>query len=230
MNKHHQEILAEIKRASSAKKIPPGVLGTPHLCYSLTNPQKRRMVGAWWKTHRDIAVKEFIFLLDSLYRGRSYDEKTLAGLFLETSRFQAEIKPKQIGEWLNFLEGWAEVDTTCQSSFSPKELLSRWPEWKSLLENLVRDKNINKRRASLVLLVKSARHSADPRLAELALANIEKLKTEKDVLITKAISWLLRGLVKHHRKTIEDYLEKNADSLPSVALRETATKLKTGRK
>ena len=229
-NRYHLEILAEIKRVAPAKKIPPRVLGTPHPCYSLSNPQKRKLVSVWYKVHRDISVKEFVYLLDSLYRGKSYDEKTLAGILLETGRFHLEIKPKKVGEWLNFLEGWAEIDTTCQSSFSPKELLGRWSKWKSLLEELVKDKNIHKRRASLVLLTKSVRESADSRLAKIAFANIEKLKSEKEVLITKAVSWLLRSLIKHHKKEVAAYLKKNQTSLPKIALRKTLNKLKTGKK
>ncbi|MBI2314815.1 DNA alkylation repair protein [Candidatus Daviesbacteria bacterium] len=35
-------------------------------------------------------------------------------------------------------------------------------------------------------------------MADLAFENIDKLKAEKDVLITKAISWVLRSLIKNH--------------------------------
>ncbi len=222
--------MKEIKKVKPRRPIPPRVLGTTHSLYSLNNPQKRKIVGAWWKNHRRVPVKEFISLLDSLYRGKSYDEKTIAGMLLETSRFQTEIKPQKIGEWLDFLQGWAEVDTTCQSSFEAKDLLGQWPAWQKLIGNLVKDENINKRRASLVLLVKPVRSGGDKRLAELAFINIDLLKREKEVLITKAISWLLRSLIKHHKKAAADYLRKNQGKLPGIAVRETQIKLATGRK
>ena len=78
------------------------------------------------------------------------------------------------------------------------------------------------------MLTKPLRESADLRLARLAFANIGKLKSDKDILITSAVSWLLRALIKNHRQEVEDYLKDNSDSLPKIALRETRNKLKSG--
>jgi 3-methyladenine DNA glycosylase AlkD len=87
-----------------------------------------------------------------------------------------------------------------------------------------------KRRASLVLLTRPLRESDDPRLARLAFAIIGRLKHEKDILVTKAVSWLLRALIKYHRREVEAYLEDNMDTLPKIAVRETRNKLQSGRK
>jgi len=54
---------------------------------------------------------------------------------------------------------------------------------------------------------------------------IERLKIEKEDIITKALSWLLRSMVANYRDDVADYLEKNKDSLPPVAVRETERKL-----
>jgi 3-methyladenine DNA glycosylase AlkD len=80
------------------------------------------------------------------------------------------------------------------------------------------------------LLTKPVRDSDDTRLADLAFANIDKLKQDREILVTKAISWLLRDLIKNHRQKVEKYLQKNEDTLPRIAVRETRTKLLTGRK
>jgi 3-methyladenine DNA glycosylase AlkD len=74
------------------------------------------------------------------------------------------------------------------------------------------------------------RDSEDARLADFAFMNIDKLKKEREILVTKAISWLLRDLIKHNRPRVETYLKENEDTLPKIALRETRTKLLTGRK
>ena len=92
-----------------------------------------------------------------------------------------------------------------------------------------KDKNIHKRRASLVLLCSPLRKSEDLRLAAISLQNVCRLKGEKEILITKAISWVLRSMVKHHRATLEMYLNEES-GLPAIALRETMRVLKTGRK
>jgi 3-methyladenine DNA glycosylase AlkD len=70
----------------------------------------------------------------------------------------------------------------------------------------------------------------DERLAEVAFRNIDRLKSEKAVLITKAISWLLRSMVKHYKADVASYIKKSADTLPKIAVRETMVKLKTGKK
>jgi 3-methyladenine DNA glycosylase AlkD len=74
------------------------------------------------------------------------------------------------------------------------------------------------------------RRSSDARLRDLAFQNIDKLKSERPILITKAVSWLLRSMLAHHRDAVASYLEAHAPTLPSLALRETRNKLMTGRK
>jgi 3-methyladenine DNA glycosylase AlkD len=81
-----------------------------------------------------------------------------------------------------------------------------------------------------VLLCSPVRKHEDEYLATQAIANIEKLKHEKEILITKAISWLLRSMVKHHKKQVASYIEKNKSTLPAIAVRETMMKLTTGKK
>lgn len=145
-------------------------------------------------------------------------------------KLRKELDPFLLDSWLDYAHGWAEVDCICQSNFTAEELLGNWDKWSKLLDRFVKDKNVHKRRASLVLLVKAVGQSMDIRLSDLAFANIELLKSEKDILITKAISWLMRSLIKNHRKELEEYLAKNENSLPKIALRETRRKLLTGKK
>ena len=118
----------------------------------------------------------------------------------------------------------------CQSNFTAREVLDGWSGWQKLLRKFARDKNISKKRASLVLLTKPVRESAEEPLAGLAFENIGTLKEEKDVLITKAISWLLRNLIKNHRHKVVNFLKENEGTLPAVAVRETRNKLLTGKK
>ncbi len=233
MNKHHLELLAEIKKvADNIDKEPPkGYLGSSHQNYGLSNPQKREIAKAWKKDNKDISVDEFVALLNSLFQGKSYDEKTLAGMLLGyMTKQRRKINPAKLDQWLDELEGWAEIDGLCQSTFTAQELLDNWQEWKKWLKRFNQSQNISKRRASLVLLVKPVRDSEDIRLTDLALENIQGLKSEDDKLITKAISWLLREMTKKHHQLVEDYLNENEDSLPAIAVRETRKKLETGKK
>jgi 3-methyladenine DNA glycosylase AlkD len=56
------------------------------------------------------------------------------------------------------------------------------------------------------------------------------LKGERDILITKAVSWLLRSMSARHGPAVAAYLDASAASLPAVVVRETWTKLRTGTK
>jgi 3-methyladenine DNA glycosylase AlkD len=170
-------------------------------------------------------------MLNTLYQGDSLEEHVIPGLFLARYKaFRQRLPLSQVDTWLGCLEGWAEVDATCQSSFTASDVLIRWNEWETFLRQLVTDTNINKRRASIVLLIRPLRESDDKRLLDLALENVDKLKGEKHKLITKAISWVLRESTKQHHQAIASYLNANTDSLPAIAVRETRKKLDTGKK
>lgn len=232
MNKYHEEIINEFKKyAGQGTKHDAKYVGTTHFRYEIRSEIKKKIAKDFVNKYKNISTLEFIQLFSYLYNGISYDERTFGGKILEIfPKFRKNIKPGYLDKWLGGAVGWAEVDSLCQSNFTAGELLSNWKEWKKLLVKLSSDKNISKRRGSLVLLTKPVRDSNDKRLADMAFVNIDKLKSEKDILITKAISWLLRDLIKNHRQRVELYLEKNKNNLPKVALRETKRKLLTGKK
>lgn len=234
MNKFHKEILKEIKEYTHKTSNSTWVakyLGTSHMYYSLNNPTKREIAKVWVKNHKDISISEFSNLLSSLYKGDSYDEKSIASyLLLYLPALRKQLNVNLLNSWLDYLSGWAEIDSLCQSNYTANEMLSNWNSWRDLISKFSKDKSISKKRASLVLLTKVVYQSDDKRLSDLAFKIIERLKVEKDVLITKAISWLLRDLTKLHKKEVEDYLKENANSLPKIAIRETKRKLLTVRK
>lgn len=237
MHRDHRVILQQIKRVADSNIKGTAwhdggkYMGTSRPIYNITNPQVRKIARTWAKEHANISVKELVLVLNPFFQGKSHTERSFGGKLLEYfPKLRKEIKPKYLDVWLTGAQGWEEVDSLCQSTFTAEEVLSRWDEWKKLLNKLSKDKDVSKRRASLVLLVKPVGGSNDARLADGAFQNIERLKKEKDILITKAISWLLRSLIKNHRPKVAAYLKANQDSLPKIALRETRKKLLTGKK
>lgn len=206
-------------------------MGTSKPMYNLASGWTRTLAKNWVRIHQEVSLEDFVKFLDSLYKGESHTERTFGGKLLEyASKLRKQLDPQLIKRWLSGAEGWGEVDSLCQSSFSAAEVLERWNLWKRLLVEMAIDSDVHKRRASLVLLTKPVRDSKDPRLADLAFANVDKLKGEKDILITKAVSWLLRSLVVNHKERAIRYLEENKGSLPKIAVRETTRKLITGKK
>ena len=234
--RYHKEILAQIKQYAareSARLDTRGdhYIGTTKPAYALKAAVIGEIVRGWIARYPDLTPTDYRHLLDSLSRGKTHNEFAFIGpLLSHLPRLRKTLAPRTLDGWLARAEGWVEVDCICQSNFTADELLANWGEWERWLIAWSRSANVYKRRASLVLLTKPVRDSADARLARLAFANIGRLKRDKHILITKALSWLLRDLVKQHRAEVEAYLDAHADTLPKVAVRETRVKLETGKK
>jgi len=229
----HTDLLAEIIKKSgkpTQHTFLDSYLGNNHLRYPISNPHLRAVSKNWIRANT-VNPKEFLTLLTSLIKAPSSTEKMTAGILLDyANQEQINFNPKIFDRWLNHLQGWVEVDTLCYGHFKIDQVLENWTQWKKLLLSLNKSKNINKRRASLVLLCKPLTRSDDKRIQSLAFQLIDQLKSEKEVLITKAISWTLRSMVKLHRTPLKNYLAKNKQTLPAIAMRETLTKLQTGKK
>jgi hypothetical protein len=232
VNKLHQELLRELKklpRKSSGHLDINRYLGSPRKYYGTATPDRRKMMKEWFLKHENLKFGEFQGLLASLYKGDFIEERFLAGAILgHYHDLRVNLAPRKLTAWFSGLIGWAEIDT--QIAFSGNEMLVNWSIWKKLLGEFSKSKNISLRRASLVLLVKPVRDSLDKRFVRLAFSNINRLKHERNILITKAVSWLLRDMIKNHKNEVRKYLKENRDSLPAIAVRETTRKLETGRK
>ncbi|MFC1790753.1 DNA alkylation repair protein [Patescibacteria group bacterium] len=236
MNELHQKLLELVKKEAiqnpTVSKLPPGYGGSREKDYPLSNPQLRVIVRDWLKKQPDLNYNQFITLLNSLYsQSKTATEKYLAGFLLEyLPKLRQQVEPPMFGKWLDFLTGWAQIDSLCQSKFSAAEMLTKWLVWESLIKGFSQSKSISKRRASLVLLTGPVRGSSEKKFVDLGLENINRLKTEKEILITKAISWLLREMIKNHQSRVMTFLAQNEASLPKIAVRETKRKLATGKK
>jgi 3-methyladenine DNA glycosylase AlkD len=234
MNPHHQAILRRFQSAIPGRgnvKQRPEHLGTKRLWYGLKNEQSRAIVLDFIAAHKDLRYEDWLALIDALYHGESYEERCAPRtLFRKYPRYRRLLPLAQLDAWLGCLNGWAEVDSTCQTVYSAEDLLADWSGWSALLDALAGDANVNKRRAALVLLTAPISQTDDIRILDMSLEQIDRLKGDKDGRITKAISWLLRKGIKQHRAAIAAYIDANATALPAIALRETRRKLATGKK
>jgi 3-methyladenine DNA glycosylase AlkD len=234
-NSHHLQILKLIVQTKSDCK-PTNIawvqkyLGSNKIFHGFTSLQMKILVKTFLNDNK-LNESQSVDLLNSLYQnGNTYTEIALAAMILPHTPVIKSFDPKHLDLWLNYTHGWAENDVLCQSNFSSDILLSNWDNWQKILKEFNKSSNINKRRASLVLLTKPLRQSDDSRLSKIAFQNIENLKGEKEVLITKAVSWALRALTKFHKDEVLKYLEKNKDTLPKIAYREALSKALTGKK
>lgn len=236
INKHHKYLLEQIKRLSETQpfesKLGASYDGHNEKTYKVSNPQLRKIVKSWVKENKSIALEDFIDLLNSIYKkSESSTEKYLGGFLIEyLPHLEKQIDPTLLDKWLESLTGWAQIDSLCQSKFSAETMLSNWDSWETTINSFNKSSNVSKRRASLVLLTRPVRESENDRFISLAFKNINNIKHEKDILITKAISWLLREMVKLYSSKVKTYINKYKETLPKIAVRETSRKLETGKK
>jgi 3-methyladenine DNA glycosylase AlkD len=234
INPFHAEILQLIKEQSGTPTkhtFSDSYLGNTHIRYPINAPALRAIIKEWMRSHRNLSANELAAIVTSLIEGVSSTEKITAGIMLGyATPVQRKFNPAVFDEWLNQVIGWAEVDALCTGDYTITEIPANWSAWKKLLTGFSKNTNINKRRAGLVLLCSPVSRVQDERLSEMAFQIIDRLKSEKAILITKAISWLLRSMVKHYKADVATYLKNNADTLPKIAVRETMVKLKTGKK
>lgn len=235
MHPGHAELLAELRAAAPA--TPRGGMnnnsygGSSRPFFGITAPVRRDIARRWVADRRGAPTAELLAVVESLSEGETHEERT-QGAFLLAAHGGARraARPQDVERWVGRLNGWAEIDCLCQNLFTWQDMAADWPAWKAMIERLRRSENINKRRAALVLLNGPVKASGDPRLLDLAVEGLEALKVERHILISKAVSWLLRSLTVRHREAVEAYVERNAASLPPVAVRETRAKLATGTK
>ena len=163
MNPHHQRILRQIQTTEPGRgntKQRPEHLGTSRSWLGLANAQRRRILLDFIADHRDISYDDWLALIDSLYQGVSYEERCAPQtLLLKFTPYRRRLPLSQLDAWLGQLEGWAEVDSTCQTVFTAADMVLDWERWRAFLERLAKDDNINKRRASLVLLTRAPSRS-----------------------------------------------------------------------
>jgi len=235
-NKIHLEILKKLEKYKNSgdKKTNEWVqhyLGSNKPTLGIKSSEMVKMAKEVI-SENNFNEKTLVELLDSLYsKATCFAEIDMAARILGVEpKIRKNLDPILLDYWLNFTHGWAEIDVLCQNNFTADEILGNWNKWEKLLIKFSNDENVSKRRASMVLLTKSLRQSDDKRLSELAFEQVEKMKWEKNILITKAISWLLRSLVKFHVDEVLEYLEAKKETLPKIAYREAYKKATTGRK
>lgn len=234
MSKYHKNLLDQIKKNSPKKAdvwVGQTYLGSPHKFYGLKTDIKRRIAKDFYKQNYTLSSKDFFGVVDVLYKAESFEEKTLASeIILMAKDYQNLVTLSMIDSWLDNLVGWAEIDNLCQSKILIPFIEKDFEKTAGFIHKLSKSSNISKRRASLVLLVKPASYLEDKKIFDLGIQIIEELKSEKQVLITKAISWLLRALSVHHKSETKAYIQRNMDTLPKIAIRETLKKIETGKK
>ena len=129
MHPYHRELVRQIKKQAAEAKVPlqaqgDRYVGTLKPCYMFRAAVFSKIKRNWIRRHPDLTLNEYIDLLNSLSQGATYNEFVFVGILLGAlPHMRQALEPHQLDRWLDHAQGWAEVDTICQSNFTAQEML-----------------------------------------------------------------------------------------------------------
>jgi len=205
------------------------VMKTALHLYGVRVPDLRRLSSEWQRVHKGISRDDLLAMVEALWVGESYEERSMAiELLGRNKRIISDLTWDHFDRWRHLVDNWGLDDGLATSIFGPW-VAADLPGRLSYLPALVGDPVVWSRRLGLVATVPLNR-SASTAQPDLTFMLIDRLKAERHLMITKAVSWALRTLIKLYPDRVAAYLDDNQDVLPSHAVREVRNKLETGLK
>jgi len=195
--------------------------------YGVKVPRLREIANAWYRAHREIARDDLFALVERLWEAGSREGRQIVFYLLEHySRWTPDLPQACFERWRRDLDSWVETDGLGWT-------LALWlmgdPDARlDYLWELIADEDVWSRRLALVPLARINRGAMGATFPALTLQLIDRVKAERHPMITKAVSWVLREMIRRHRDQVTIYLEQNRDALASHVVREVNNKLHTG--
>ena len=226
-----QHLLEQIRQradpdyqATVRRTVPTGLK-----VYGLRVPQLRDITRAWGRDHRQVACDDLVALVDSLWNGKSREERMLFTYLLEHyKRLVPELTWADFERWRQGLDNWEMTDGLGW-------VIAVWllgdPDTRlDYLRELIADEDVWSRRLALVATTSINRGHTGFTIPDLTLQLVDRVKEERHPMITKAVSWALREMTKTHPDRVAVYLEENRELLAAHVVREVSNKLRTGLK
>lgn len=196
--------------------------------HGVRTPDVRALAGDWAQAHQGVERESLFALVDSLWRGDSYDERSLALELLQRyKRWIPDLTWAHLDRWRRRLDNWGATDGLGVHTFG-RWVLADPGARLGHLRDLIADADVWSRRLALVATTWLNRN--DDRFADFTLALIDQVKAERHPMITKAVSWALREMTRRHPDRVAAYLDANRDALAALVVREVDNKLRTGLK
>ena len=220
------KFLADPARREAVKTMFP----TSMEYLGLRTPDFRILIKEWWIEIRNWPPEKLLQFAKELVATRIFECNQLAFELLSKNRNAlALLKLKDLEELGKNMDNWATTD--CFSV-----MISGWA-WR---ENQISDADVLNwletgnlwwRRAAIVSTVAlNLRSRGGKGDAARTLMICEKVITNREKLIVKALSWAIRELSKSDKPAVESFMNKYESKIAPLARREIFTKLQTGRK
>jgi len=191
-------------------------------------PILRKIAKDWSKKNKDIRDRDFLNLIQALWKQPIFELRSLAQeLLMAHKKFLRQFDWK-VGEfWLKDVDNWSHCDVLSTQILG---FLVLWD--KSYLNNLksyLKKPGRWHRRAGIVSLLQLIRKREIK--AKEVLRMIDEIKNDKDPMIQKAISWVLREMIRAgFNQEVDVYLHQNKNIFATYVIREVDNKLRTGLK
>ncbi len=227
-----QEIIDQLQTASNPERQKAAVWYFPTSMKTLGVPAvaMRALIKSWWKELKTLAPPELIGFTKELVETRVFECQQIAfELLWKNKKAMSSLTVSDLESLGRHMDNWATTDAFAVT-------LAGWT-WRN---HQITDKDILKwigsenrwwKRAAIVATVgmnlKSRGGTGD---VVRTLMVCEKVVSDRDDIIEKALSWALRELSKHDKKAVENFMENYDDQLAGRVRREVRQKLKTGKK
>lgn len=169
-------------------------MSTSHHVYGLGTKAQRDLSKQGFSFHSGNTEDTFL-IYDALFRdSQAFEVKNLAFLFLDHHHKQISprLRLKVLTGWVKHIDNWGHSDNLSKFLSRLVELPETRVKMLSHLEKWNRSKNPWERRQSLVALFYYARTKTSYLPFDDVIRLIEKLITDPDYFVQKAVGWTLR--------------------------------------
>jgi 3-methyladenine DNA glycosylase AlkD len=215
-------------RALAPEPTSSSIIKTSRPFYGVKVGELRRLARTWAREHHGTASGQVVDLAGRLWMSGIREEQLVA-CFLVGAHPTAlpALQLAQVRSWLPLLDNWETTDQLAMVVLGPMVALDV-PGRFEALEQLTVEPHPWARRAGLVACVRVAKTPDAvelwPRVAGMVLG----LADDRQAALPKAISWVLREYLGCCAAEVVSFVDEHAEQLPSVAVREVRTKLRTG--
>ncbi len=201
----------------------------PIKIYGVRSDGLKEIDKKYWPEVKEMTKKDFFLFVEELLKSNYNEESGLAfkWLFRRKSEF-LKSDFKIFEKWLErYVNNWGKCDDFCTHAFG--ELLSQYPEFVPVVKKWTKSKNRWVRRASAVIFIKSNNtyHTGKGSLKDIFYI-ADALLLDSDDLVQKGYGWMLKAASFGHQKQVFDYVMKNKDKMPRIALRYAIEKMPDG--
>ena len=190
--------------------------------YGLKAANVRKIAQTYFAEVKNLPKEELFTLCESLWQSGYLEESGIACEWIR--RIHPQLKPKDwaiFDRWVDaYITNWARCDTFCGDTVGA--FLEMYPQDVRKLRIWAKSKNLWKRRAAAVSLVKPAKRGL---FHDDVFAIAEILLLDSEDMVQKGYGWLLKEASNFDEQAVFQFVMKHKAVMPRTALRYAIEKM-----